>query len=100
MATKKAGKKAGKKKTTKKKKKKDQLGDDPPILVGGGGSTLTPETFISLPKGTPKTATTGLYDVYRVPWDVARIVTKKKKTGTPKETKPDNDTWNTVFSQS
>lgn len=97
MATKKAAKKAAKKKTTSKKKKKDQLVDDPPIIVGGGGSTQTPETIISLPKGTRKTGTIGDYDIYRVAYDVRTIVTKQKKNGTARKSKPENDTWTTVF---
>ena len=97
MATKKAAKTAAKKKTTRKKKKKDLLVDDPPIIVGGGGSTLTPETIISLPKGTRKTGTVGDYDIYRVAYDVRTIITKQKKNGTPKKSKPENDTWTTVF---
>ena len=97
MATKKAAKKAAKKKTTRKKKKQDQLTDDPPILVGGGGSTLTSETYIKLPAGTPKVATVGVYDIYRVAWDVGQIITKEKRTGGEKKSKPENNTWNTVF---
>ena len=96
MATKKAAKTAAKKKTTK-KKKKQELVDDPPIIVGGGGSALTPETIISLPKGTRKTGTIGDYDIYRVAYDVRTITTKQKKNGTARKSKPENDTWTTVF---
>lgn len=90
-----ATKKAAKKKATKKRKKK--LVDDPPIIVGGGGGTLTAETLISLPKGTPKTGTIGDYDVYRVAYDVRTIITKQKKNGSPKKSKPENDTWVSIF---
>jgi hypothetical protein len=91
-----ATKKAAKKKAA--KKKKNTLVDDPPIIVGGGGgSTLVGETFISLPEGTPKTATSNGYDVYRVDYDVRTIITKRKRNGNPKKSKPENDTWNTVF---
>lgn len=93
-----ATKKAAKKKAS--RKKKNELVDDPPIIVGGGGgSALTGETFISLPKGTPKTGTIGDYDVYRVAYDVRTIITKQKKNGTPRKSKPENDTWGTVFSK-
>jgi hypothetical protein len=95
MATKKAAKKTAAKK---KKKKKKTLVDDPPIIVGGGGgSALTGQTLISLPKGTPKVATSGDYDVYRVNWETKTIVTKVKKTGTPKKSKPEADSWDTIF---
>ena len=93
-----ATKKAAKKKTSRKKTK--TLVDDPPILVGGGGSTLTAETFVRLPKGTPKVDTTDTYDVYRVAYDVQTIVTKRKKNGSERKTTPENDTWGTVFSKS
>lgn len=97
MATKKAAtKKAATKKASKKKKKRN-LVDDPPILVGGGGGTLTAETIVSLPKGTPKTGTIGGYDVYRVAYDVRTIITKRKKDGNPQKAKPENDTWGTIF---
>ena len=95
-----ATKKAAKKTAAKKKKKKKTLVDDPPIIVGGGGSTLIAGTFVSLPKGTPKIATTGDYDVYRVNYDVQTIVTKRKKNGSERKTTPENDTWDTVFSKS
>ena len=94
-----ATKKAAKKKTS----KKDELADDPPIIVGGGGSALSgrsalpAETFISLPRGTPKVITLGDYDIYRVPYDVRTIITKQKNNGTPKKSKPENDSWDTVF---
>lgn len=97
MATKKAAtKKAANKRAT--KKRKQTLVEDPPIIVGGGGgSTLTPETIISLPKGTRKTGTIGDYDIYRVAYDVRTIITKQKKNGTGRKSKPENDTWTTVF---
>ena len=99
MATKKAAtKKAANKKAA--KKRKTTLVEDPPILVGGGGSSLVAETLISLPKGTPKTGTAGGYDIYRVAYDVRTIVTKQKKNGTPRKSKPENDSWGTVFSKS
>ena len=87
------------KKTAKKKdSNKDQLVDDPPIIVGGGGgSTLTGETYISLPKGTPRVFTLGDYDIYRVAWDVRTIITKEKQNGTPKKSKPQADSWDTWF---
>lgn len=95
-----ATKNAAKKKATR-KRKKDNLVDDPPIIVGGGGSSLTTgETFISLPRDTPKVVTLGDYDIYRVPYDVRTIVTKLKKNGTPKKNKPENDSWDTLFSRS
>lgn len=94
-----ATKKAATKKTAKKKaaRKKRTLVDDPPIIVGGGGGTLTAETLVSLPKGTPKTGTIGDYDVYRVAYDVRTIITKTSRNGREKKSKPENDTWGTVF---
>ncbi len=91
-----ATKKAATKKATKKRKK--ELVDDPPIIVGGGGSSLTTgETFIYLPKNTPKLITLGAYDIYRVGYDVKTIVTKLKKNGTPKKNTPTGDGWDTEF---
>jgi hypothetical protein len=90
-----ATKKASKKKASRKRK---TLVDDPPIIIGGGGgSALVGETFISLPKDTPKILSLGEYDIYRVGYDVKTIVTRLKKNGTPKKEKPEGDGWDTTF---
>jgi len=94
-----ATKKASKKKAARKRKK--MIVDDPPIIVGGGGgsSALAAETFISLPRDTPKVISLGDYDIYRVPWNVKTIITRQKKGGTPKKSKPEADSWDTEFSK-
>lgn len=90
------------KKATKKKaarKRKNRLTDDPPIIIGGGGSTLVGETFIKLPEGTPKMVTSDGYDVYRVAWNIADVITTLKRNGRPKRDRIEGTGWESEFWQ-